>query len=118
MVDDQVEDDTHTACMCLVDQPLHIVERSVWRVHIFIVADVIPHIDLRAVVHGTDPDGINTNRADVVQLRYDALEVTYAIAVGVLEGGGVDLVDDTILPPRSLCDSHVNYALRTNVRCE
>jgi hypothetical protein len=117
VVDDKVQNDTHTAGVCLVDQPLHIIERAVRCVHIFIVADVVSHIDLWAVVHGTDPDSVDTNRADVVELRYDTLEIAYTIAVGILEGSGVDLIDDAIFPPRPLYDSHVRYVLeRLNAR--
>ena len=111
MVDNEVKDDTHTTCMSLIDQPLEIFECAVWSIYVFIVADIISHVNLRTVVHRTNPDYVNTNRADVVQLRDDTLEVSYTIAIGVLKGSGVDLIDDTILPPGSLCDSHVRYVL-------
>jgi hypothetical protein len=128
VVDYQVQDDAHTAGMCFSNESLHVLDSTVWGVDILIVADVVAHVDLQvstlgtrlrmhrpylgAVEHGTDPYDINADGANVVKLGDDAVQITNAIAIGVLEAGRVDLVDNTILPPGPLRDSHVRSVNR------
>lgn len=106
MVHDQVEDDAHPASMCLSDEPFHIFICAIWWVDFLVVSNVVSHVNLWRVVHGTDPDGVDTNRPDVVQFRENAIQVTNTITVRILEARRVDLVDDTIFPPLALGDCH------------
>jgi len=48
---------------------------------------------------GTQPDNVDTKFLKVVELRGDARQVTYPVAIRVFEGTWVDLVDDGFLPP-------------------
>ena len=47
----------------------------------------------------TEPNGIDTDRRDVVHLGTDALEISNPIAIGVFEARREDLVDHRLLPP-------------------
>jgi hypothetical protein len=40
-----------------------------------------------------EPDAVDSEGLDVVETLSDTVEVSHAISVGVLERGGVDLVD-------------------------
>jgi hypothetical protein len=60
---------------------------------------VIAHIGEWAHVYRAEPDDIGAEVLDVVELAEDAREVTDAVAVGVKEGDGIDLVHDGGLPP-------------------
>src|SRR5690606_22967756 len=51
-----------------------------------------------------EPDRIDAQRLEVVQPLDDALQVTRAAALGVLEAPGRDLVDDRALPPLAAAD--------------
>ena len=46
-----------------------------------------------------EPDGIDTKRCDVVDLRDNAWNIAKPIASRVLEAGRKDLVDHSLLPP-------------------
>jgi hypothetical protein len=46
----------------------------------------------------TQPDHVDPEALDVVELGDDAFEVAYAVAVGVFERAWVDLVDDGLFP--------------------
>jgi hypothetical protein len=72
----------------------------------FIVADVVAHVELRTLIHWRDPYYINTEIMEIWDLRGDSREVSPAITCGVLKTSRIDLVDCTVLPPRSLRDSH------------
>jgi hypothetical protein len=58
MVDDKIKDDSHATIMRFGDQPLHILQRAVRLINVFVVPNIISHIDLRR---------INSYRANVVQ---------------------------------------------------
>lgn len=49
VVDDQVEQQLHVAGVNLADQVVHIGERPVLRIHIFVVADIVAHIFLPCI---------------------------------------------------------------------
>jgi hypothetical protein len=102
----KVQDDPHPSCMRFRNKPLHVLNSAIRRVHILVVRNVVSHVHLRRIVHGADPNGINADGSDVVEFGNDAIKIANAIAVGVFEAGGVDLVDDAVLPPLALGDRH------------
>ena len=53
-------------------------------------------------LHRRDPDDVDTKVFQVVDLAQDPGDVSESISVGVLEGRGVNLVANGVLPPR-LC---------------
>ena len=81
------------------DEAVEVGEGAVLGVDGFVVGDVVAEVDLRGGVHGGDPDGVDAEGLEVVEALGDAVEVADAVAVGVLEAAGVDLVDDGVLPP-------------------
>lgn len=60
MVDDQVQHDADVSSMGLTDESLHILEGSVQGVDIFIVGNVVSHVNLGTVIHRADPYNIYT----------------------------------------------------------
>lgn len=65
----------------------------------FIVADVVADIDLWRGVMWGQPDGVDAEGVEVGKAGDEAGDVADPVAVGVLEGGGVDLVDCGLFPP-------------------
>jgi hypothetical protein len=106
VVHNKIKNDPHSSCMRLCDESFHILDSTVRRIDILIVGNIVSHINLWRIVHGTDPYSINPDRSNVVQLRDYPIEIANAIAVGVFETGRIDLVYDTILPPLSFGDRH------------
>jgi hypothetical protein len=60
VVDDKIKDESHSASVCFIDQALHILQRAIRRIDIFVVADIITHVDLRRIKHWTDPYAIHS----------------------------------------------------------
>ena len=77
-----------------------------------IIRDIIAHVYLRRLVNRTQPDDIDAQSFDVVELGVDSRQISDPVAVGVLEGCGVDLVDRGLLPPCSLdmIDGWIHFA--------
>jgi hypothetical protein len=82
------------------DQVVGILQRAEARVDVGVVGDVIAPVGERRGVDGRQPDGIGAQIGDVVQALRDALQVPLPVAVGVLKGARIDLVDDRVAPPR------------------
>ena len=99
VVEHHVEQDADVALLRLGDEAVEVGEGAVLRVDALVVGDVVAEVDLRRGIHGRDPDGVDAEGLEVVEALGDAVEVADAVAVGVLEAAGIDLVDDRVLPP-------------------
>src|SRR5215472_18356564 len=99
VVGDEIDDDPDLPRAGLGDQGVEVSERALARVDIAVVSHVIAAVGPRGWVEGRQPDGVDAERGEVVQPRQDPAQVPEAVAVGVGEGGRVDLVDDGTAPP-------------------
>jgi hypothetical protein len=81
------------------DEGAEVFQRAEHRIDVTVVADVVAEVLHRALEEGRDPDAIGAERRDVVQSPGDAGQITDAVAVGVLEGARIDLVDHATAPP-------------------
>ena len=59
VVDDEVEHYAQVAGMGFFDERLHVLQGAVGAVDVLVVGNVVAHVDLWAVVHGADPDGVD-----------------------------------------------------------
>lgn len=69
------------------------------RVDIAIVGDIVPHVCHRRGEERRQPDRVYPERGDVGQTQRDALDVAKSVAVGILEGSWIDLIDYRTTPP-------------------
>ena len=99
MVDDQVHDEAHAAFVDVREQAVEVRERPKHRVDVVVVGDVVAVVGLRGGVDRREPQDVHAEPLHVVQLLSDAFEVPEPVAVGILEGARIDLVDDRALPP-------------------
>ena len=81
MVDDEVENNTEATQMASCNEPFHVGDCVVRWVDRFVVGDVVTHVVLWAIVHGTDPYHIDAEGVDVIELGDDATNITDTIAV-------------------------------------
>jgi len=79
---------------------LEVGERAVDRIDVVVVGDVVAEVRARRGIDRRQPDRVGTELLDVVEPRGDAGQVADAIAVRVLEGARIDLVDDGVRPER------------------
>src|SRR4051794_18317875 len=99
VVHDEVEDELDIALLAVGDELVHVGEGAVLGIDIFVVGDVVAEVNLRRGKHGGDPDSINAEPVEIVEVLIDAVEVADAVIVGVGEGTRVELVEDSVLPP-------------------
>jgi hypothetical protein len=78
---------------------VHVGEGAVLRVDGLVVGDVVAEVHLGRRIHRRNPDGVDAEVLEIGQALGDAVQVADAIAVRVLEGAGIDLIEDGVLPP-------------------
>ena len=99
VVDDKVDDQPHVPRL---DRREHVVEvghRAEFFHDLAVVADIVAVIGVGRVVVRREPDYIDAEFLQVVEMLGDAVEVADPVAVRILKASRVDLVDDSFLPP-------------------
>ena len=102
VVDDQLGDDADAAPVRLVDEALEVVERAVARMDVLVVGDVVAVVAQRRRIERQQPEAVDAEVLQVVELLRQAREVADAVVVAVEEGADVRLVDDRVLVPERI----------------
>ena len=100
VVDHQIHHDLQTAPVRLGEQLVHVLQRAEQRVDVLVVGDVVAVVVLRRPVDRGQPQHVHAKISQIIETAGDALQVADAVAVRVLEGTRVDLVDHRVGPPR------------------
>lgn len=99
MVGNDVDDNLDVRVMQRGDHLVEVFEGADLRVHVAVVIHVVSSVCQRRRVERAQPHGIDTQFLQIRNPRGDALQVTDAVAIGVGEAAGVDLIDDSLPPP-------------------
>ena len=94
------------------DEPVEILQRAEQRVNRAIILDIIAKILHRRFEERAEPDGVNAEICNVVEVRGNAVEIANAVAIGVGEGARVNLVNDRAAPPGGVGGSVLRLACR------
>src|SRR5579871_3649649 len=85
--------------MRLAHEVAEVGARAVMRMDVVVARDVVAVVLERRGVEGQQPDRVDAEVLDVVELRGEALKVADAVVVRVEERLDVQLVDDDVLVP-------------------
>ena len=99
VVHDEVGDDAHAALVRLLDERLEVVDVPVVGVDAEEVGDVVAAVAERRLVHRQEPDAVDAEPLQVVELLDQPAEVAGAVVVAVVEAADVDLVEHRRLEP-------------------
>ena len=99
VVHDEVDDHADAALVRLVEEEAEVVDGADLRVHAGVVGDVVPVVAQRAREERRDPQAVDAQPLQVVELLDQAAEVAGAVGVGVAERADQDLVEDRGLEP-------------------
>ena len=102
VVDDEFGDDAQAAPMRLRHEGPEVRHLAVGRIDRLEVGDVVAVVAQRRRIEGQQPDRRDAQRLHVVEALHQAGEVADAVAVRILEGFHVQLVDDRVLVPVGL----------------
>ena len=102
VVDDQVHHELDVVLVRGFEQLIEVFHGAELGHDGTVVGDVVAVVIVRGGVDGGEPQHLNAQLGEVRDLLGDTGQVADAVAVGVVEGAGVDLVDNGFLPPLGL----------------
>ena len=99
VVHDEVDDHAEAALVRLVEELVEVLDGPDLREDVGVVGDVVAAVAQRRGEERRDPEAVDAQPGQVVELLDQALEVAGAVAVGVAERADHDLVEDRGLEP-------------------
>ena len=102
VVHDQVGDHADAALVRLVDEVAEVVDGPVVGIDLVEVGDVVAAVAERRRIERQQPDAVDAEPLQVVELVGEAAEIAGAVVVPVEERAQVDLVEDGRLEPQRL----------------
>ncbi len=102
VVHHEIRDHAHAALVRLLDELAEVVHRPVVGVEREEVRDVVAAVAQRRLVHRQQPEAVDAEPLEIVELVDQAAEVTRAVVVAVEEPADVDLVEDGPLEPERI----------------
>ena len=102
VVDDEFDEDLHVALVGGGEEALEVVDGAVAGVDLGVVGDVVAVVAEWRGVERQKPEAGDAEVLEIVEARDEAGEVADAVAVGVLEGADVELVDDGVFVPEGI----------------
>src|SRR5262249_26327372 len=99
VVGNEIEDDFDFSYVRRVHKSVEIFQRSEQGIDVAVVADVISEVRHRRWIDRRYPDRIDAKPFEIVEAFAYSLQITDTIAIRVLKGARIDLIDDAVLPP-------------------
>ncbi|MCY1181420.1 hypothetical protein D9M73_219210 [compost metagenome] len=116
MVDDQLGDHPQAALVGLGDETAGVGHAAVVRVHGLVFGDVVAVVTAWRGIERQQPQGVDAQLGDIVELADQAGEITDAVVVRVEERLDVQLVDDSVLVPQRVVDEGCRAGTLGHVR--
>ena len=99
MVRHQIHQNFDAVLMCGGKQLIEIFHCSEIAHDGEVIRNIVAVIHVRRIKHGGEPDNVNAQLRQVWDFFGNAGQVTDTVAIGVVEGARVHLVDHRLLPP-------------------
>jgi len=116
VVDDQVHDHADAALMRLVDESRDVVDVAVVGQDGAVVGDVVSAVTQRALLEREQPDAVDSEPLEVLELADQSGEVADAVVVAVVERPDGEFVEHRSLEPERVLgevDERAHCCLRT-----
>src|SRR5690606_11144406 len=99
MIEYLVDEDAHATCVRRRDDLLEILQGAEQWIDAAVVGNVVAEVLHRRGEEWRQPDGVDVEAGDVVDLLDDAQQIADAIAVAVEKAAWVNLINDATAPP-------------------
>src|SRR5580692_10942801 len=83
----------------LTGQHIEVSQSSIHRIYVFVIGNVVAEVDLRGGEARGNPDRIDAQIFQVIQLGRDSFQIADTIIVTISEAARINLVEDSVLPP-------------------
>jgi hypothetical protein len=109
VIDDQLRDYPDPPPMRLAQEEPEVGERPVGGMDVRVVRNIVPVVLQGRGVERKEPEGVDSEILQVVQLPGEPPEVSHAVSVAVVEGPHVELVDDRVLVPERIFIGNIRF---------
>src|SRR5215475_5991520 len=99
VIGDEIKNDFQPPLMRCGYQVVKFVQRSEQSIDVAIIADIIAAVGHGRGIDRGNPERINAEPFKIAKTLLYSSEVTDSIAICILEGPWIDLIDDAVLPP-------------------
>ena len=99
MVDHQVHHQLDATLMHAGQQLLPVGQRAELVHDVLVVADVVAVVVVGRLVDRRQPDHVDAQVLEIIELADNPAQVADAVAVAVAKAAGIDLIDDAFFPP-------------------
>ena len=112
MIDNQLSDHAQPAFVRFGQKRAEIVKRSVVRINVVVIGDVVAVIAQWRRIKRQEPDRGNPEFLEIIQFLDQAAKIANPIAVAVVKSFDVQLVDDRVFVPKRITDDWFSGARR------
>ncbi|MGF6748239.1 hypothetical protein OKW36_003875 [Paraburkholderia sp. MM5482-R1] len=102
VVDDELGDHADAARVRFLDEAPHVRELTVVGMHVAVVGDVVAVVAAWRRIERQQPDRVDAELGDVVELGHQTGEIADAVVVPIEERLDVHLIDDRVLVPQRI----------------
>src|SRR5438093_10147434 len=88
--------------MSCVEKRAEIVERSVVRINVEIIGDVVAVVAQWRRIKRQQPNGRDAKLVEIIELLNQAAKIADAVTIAVMKGFDVQLVDDRVFVPKRI----------------
>jgi len=75
VIQDEIDENPYAALLGLCDQPIPILQRSVFRGDVCVIRNIVAEIHIWRWEKWRDPDRVHTQLLDVVQSRRNSIQI-------------------------------------------
>ncbi len=104
VVDDQFADHSQAALVGLGDETLGIGHGAVVAVHVAVFGNIVAIVPARRRIKRQQPDGVDAQRGNVVELFDQARKIADSVVIGIKERFHVNLINHRVLVPERVFD--------------
>ena len=106
VVHNKIHDNPDVMTVCLCKQTVKILHRTEIIHDIAVIGNIVAVVIIRRFVNRRQPDHVNSERLQVIQMCGDSIQITDAVTVAVREAAGINLINYGFLPPCSFLFCH------------
>ena len=92
--------------MGLFYQLLHILHGTKFLIHLPVIPDIVPVVLLRGIIDRAQPDDVNSQVFQIIQLPDNPLQIPEPVPIGIHKASRINLIYNGLLPP--IAHTHIS----------
>ncbi|GFI37838.1 hypothetical protein IMSAGC015_02026 [Lachnospiraceae bacterium] len=99
MIDHQIHHNIHISLLCFLKKQIKLFHCPEFFCNLIIIRDIVPLVDKRRLIDRGQPDNINPQSLQIIQLFYNPPQISDAVPITVIKAFRVNLIGNFVVPP-------------------